>query len=313
MVNGEGIAQHVVESAEKAVLDELVTSLPAYDSSDIARFNTRCAKAALLLPSSIVLWVNQVRQMSVGLLRGLPLPLDLPATPNRKGLADSFAMPSDSLLGLIAACLGEIVSFEGKVCDRQIHNVYPAEDEVHGQLGASSGVLDWHVEDAFHPDRAEWLAILCLRGAPDALTYLARARDLSLAESDWLEMRHRPATLVVDESFCDGYRGRPFRVAMVTGPSDHFELSYDPSYTDLKDHNIQALLGRISVAAEAAKFSINLKAGDLLILDNRRVIHSRSALRANFDGRDRWIKRALIAETGRKRCFLQPGMIAFPS
>ena len=40
--------------------------------------------------------------------------------------------------------------------------------------------------------------------------------------------------------------------------------------------------------------AIKLKPGDLLLIDNRRVLHSRNAFQAHYDGYDRWLQRIYL-------------------
>jgi L-asparagine oxygenase len=40
--------------------------------------------------------------------------------------------------------------------------------------------------------------------------------------------------------------------------------------------------------------SVQLRAGDLLAINNNRCAHSRSAFPALFDGRDRWLQRVYV-------------------
>ena len=47
-------------------------------------------------------------------------------------------------------------------------------------------------------------------------------------------------------------------------------------------------------AAEAACTGVHLESGDLLIIDNRRAAHGRSAFEPRYDGCDRWLKRAYL-------------------
>jgi enduracididine beta-hydroxylase len=43
-----------------------------------------------------------------------------------------------------------------------------------------------------------------------------------------------------------------------------------------------------------------LQAGDVLILDNYRVVHGRKPFSAKFDGADRWLKRLNVTRDLRK-------------
>lgn len=40
---------------------------------------------------------------------------------------------------------------------------------------------------------------------------------------------------------------------------------------------------------------VRLEPGDLLVVDNRRAIHGRSAFPARYDGFDRWLQRMYVA------------------
>ena len=42
------------------------------------------------------------------------------------------------------------------------------------------------------------------------------------------------------------------------------------------------------------KNSINLKLGDMLIIDNNKCVHGRSSFEAKFDGKDRWLQRLYL-------------------
>jgi alpha-ketoglutarate-dependent taurine dioxygenase len=44
----------------------------------------------------------------------------------------------------------------------------------------------------------------------------------------------------------------------------------------------------------AAAREITLDPGEILVLDNRRVLHGRKPFRARYDGTDRWLRRAMV-------------------
>ena len=65
-----------------------------------------------------------------------------------------------------------------------------------------------------------------------------------------------------------------------------------------------AAMGRLEAAIEAACVEVRLRPGDVLLLDNRRAVHSRSSYEPQFDGVDRWLQRVwsrpetFVARTG---------------
>ena len=62
------------------------------------------------------------------------------------------------------------------------------------------------------------------------------------------------------------------------------------------DARARAALNAGKRAALAARTGVGLVAGDLLIIDNRRAVHGRSAFTPAYSGADRWLKRAYLVE-----------------
>ena len=53
----------------------------------------------------------------------------------------------------------------------------------------------------------------------------------------------------------------------------------------------KAALDRLEAAIERKCTSVKLVPGDVLLLDNRRTVHSRSSFSPAYDGKDRWLQR----------------------
>jgi L-asparagine oxygenase len=67
-------------------------------------------------------------------------------------------------------------------------------------------------------------------------------------------------------------------------------------------------LASVKSAARRATVSVGLAAGDLLVIDNRRAVHGRTAFSPRYDGRDRWLKRAyLVADLAASAADRRPG------
>ena len=58
-----------------------------------------------------------------------------------------------------------------------------------------------------------------------------------------------------------------------------------------------AALEHLRLCIGQSKQKIQLEPGDLLVFDNRRSAHARSAYTPRFDGSDRWLLRALVLES----------------
>jgi L-asparagine oxygenase len=77
--------------------------------------------------------------------------------------------------------------------------------------------------------------------------------------------------------------------------------SYDPFMkydldlmTGLTPEATEAL-AQMRAAANATKNYARLSVGDLLLVDNRRSVHSRSEFMPRWDGRDRWLQRCYVS------------------
>lgn len=90
------------------------------------------------------------------------------------------------------------------------------------------------------------------------------------------------------------------------------EVSFDPYYTEYEDAGDRVAADEFARAAERAAWSFNLKAGDFLLLNNRKTIHARSDHAPRRDGTDRWIKRAVIVDHSKASLMSRDGLIGFP-
>src|SRR6185312_14347882 len=101
-------------------------------------------------------------------------------------------------------------------------------------------------------------------------------------------------------SFTDhGTANRPWSdpLALIRGPLDAPWIVFDIAcgVRGLSPEAEKALEGLAAVCADPAlQRSVRLGPGDLLVIDNKRCAHARSAYEAHFDGHDRWLQRAYV-------------------
>jgi hypothetical protein len=53
----------------------------------------------------------------------------------------------------------------------------------------------------------------------------------------------------------------------------------------------------MGAAARCALRTVVLATGDLLVIDNARVVHGRTPYEPRFDGSDRWLQRSLVVRS----------------
>lgn len=289
-------ATYVLTDAEKASVEKLIRSMvPPYRPEVYDAFVSGCNAAAASLPQGVHQWRDQVRERRVGLIRNLPLDQLLPATPTVRYAADDLSMLADSVIGTLSALFGTVYTIEGKGTGRHIHNMYPVIGDEYTQLASSSKVeLEWHVEEAFHPARPCWLSLLCLRGDSEAATTVARARDLQLDPDTARVLRECRFKLRIDETYGDRAPSEYVFTSVLNGPVNDPEIILDPAYTVFEDDVETEVVAAVGRAAEQVHGRFTLSPGDLLVFDNRRVVHGRTSFLPRLDGTDRWLKRVFV-------------------
>ncbi|MGW0664585.1 TauD/TfdA family dioxygenase [Streptodolium elevatio] len=242
------------------------------------------------------------------LLRGL-LP-DLPDLGLTPGTLTPSAVSGDArfaalaLLG-VASLLGEPFSFRSLYGGRIVQHVLPVEEHRVAQTSGDSTDLLWHVEDAHRPDRCHYLALLCLRGAPEAVTQFASARAIRRMVGDrWARVLREPRFAVQpDTAHTNGVHhpsedtGGEEKVCVLSGPDEDPRIRYDAIYlhpADPGDRDAAYALHLAAEAADATAVGHVLEPGEVLVLDNRRAVHGRTTFTARYDGTDRWLLRAMV-------------------
>lgn len=260
------------------------------------------------------------------LLRDLPIG-PLPSTPPHPDSALAKDVSTELTLLTVARRLGQPVGYAPEHGGRVVQNLVPTREAADLQMStSSSSTLMFHTETAFHPHRPRYLALLCLRGNPEAATTLAPIFDIL----DALPERTRATTIAtmfeprfrtaVDTSFLPAQLGEPdtqptsgasaatgnqndpqdHRVfhgaphALLSGTLDEPTFVFDADLTVGLDADAERVVHELNAAIENAALSVVLEPGDLIVIDNNRAVHGRSPFRARFDGTDRWLQRAFI-------------------
>ena len=257
-----------------------------------------------LLPPDLYRQILDFRRRApsgdVLLLRGLlPGHVALPATPTSPPAPRSGSAPQAALLlAGVMGMLGEPFNYQGNYGGRLVQNLVPVPTMAFTQTGRSSSVmLDWHVEDGFREDRCDYVGLICLRGDPAAASQYAQAKDLRLPPALVATLREprfhtwaAPADDLPDDM-------PKRRVAVLTGPVAAPEIVYDTHHIapiDDADTEAAAALHELRTRLDEVRISHVMSPGDLLIFDNKRVVHSRTPFTARFDGTDRWLMRTMV-------------------
>jgi L-asparagine oxygenase len=235
--------------------------------------------------------------MGVLLLRGLRTG-NIPATPLSRGCHPR----SDSLLAkqmaIIASLLGVPVGYRCESAGALIQHMFPTSDDAERQMSSGSVELLTHTEQAFNGvSRPEFVLLGAMRGDAQAETYLLSAREfVSHLEERDIELLQEPVFLSdVDASFVEGGADKSTRgpFAVLRGSLDDPIITYDADLMSAPCAAHRRALASMADVWFSHRRGITLARGDVVIIDNTRVVHGRSSFSPRYDGTDRWLIRLM--------------------
>jgi L-asparagine oxygenase len=236
-----------------------------------------------------------------GLLPDLPDLQPTPDTTTPAGIDDMAQAAALSLLA-VGCVLGEPFTFAALYEGRLVQHVVPVPGQETAQTSEGSAALAWHVEDAFSDDRCDYVGLLCLRGQPGAATLVAPARALRLPAHVEHVLRQERFVIVPDLAHGIEEPDAAPAAPVLSGPRTDPEICFEAVYqrpADPSDTEARKALDVLAVAVEQAAVGHVLRAGELLIVDNRRVVHGRTVFTPRYDGADRWLQRVMVCADGR--------------
>ena len=229
---------------------------------------------------------------------------------------------------LLCACLlGDPIAWSTQQDGRIMHDVLPIRTHEWEQLGSGSReTLTWHTEEAFHPVRADYIGLMCLRNPDKVETTYATMDEVALSPEIAGILREPVFPIRPDRSHLPANRGAggnggkraeltercyawiaamdadPAPVAVLHGADDRPYLRADPFFMDMVQADARAAgaLAELCRQVDTSLKGYALAPGEVLFLDNYRAVHGRRAFQARFDGTDRWLKRLNVARDLRK-------------
>jgi hypothetical protein len=220
------------------------------------------------------------------------------ATQAKRGTIVTFSMPADESqqrpladgFVLLRGCefsdgqavdnkaVGELMSAFGQVSARDggtaIWPVRPVTTAAHATFSVRAGAAEWHTDAAYRDVPEDLVALLCVRPAADG------------GVSRLLHQRHARASLDADVGIALQQPQFSWRPPAVFGgrgtqcfpvlASDVVRWRWD-NLVVARSHRPAARIFREHLATAAGALDLPLQAGDVLVFDNRLMLHSRTA------------------------------------
>lgn len=203
---------------------------------------------------------------------------------------------SRQLIATFSSILGYLYKFNRKPNHSFIDIIKPKKEDENKQVGTNSCFLDWHVEDAFHNAKADYICLFCVQSNPNAKTLIFHGKDYLKQINDSNSLFTQKYLFKGDNTFDESKSYT--KTSYVIEPSHDPEFIYDPSFMEIPNDDLLIKeINELQNFIDNNHYEITLEKGDLLIFDNRRVAHSRSSYQPSYNEQDRTLLRTLIIES----------------
>jgi L-asparagine oxygenase len=236
---------------------------------------------------------------------GLPIDPELPDTPadGQDTSAKKTFVTEGVLMGL-GRTLGHPYAWRDEKKGMIVQQVCPVKrSEQKLSNEGSKATLALHVENSFSEHRPHYLILSCVRGDRDhhAKTGIASGRSIaSRLSPEHLATARRPEFRIqAPDSFAPPGGGKAYSepTPIFIGPDDALELRLDlPEFTECLTDAAQAAFDAIQEVAHqpGVVYDADMQPGEMLILANRKIAHSRTVFTPYYDGKDRWLQRMFV-------------------
>ncbi|HWN43352.1 MAG TPA: guanitoxin biosynthesis L-enduracididine beta-hydroxylase GntD [Thermoanaerobaculia bacterium] len=311
----QGLLQEIAENFETVEAPEFLLSAAVY---------------AHELPRRVRAVLNEFRlkepKEGICIIRGYPIDDDaIGDTPSHWKVRQprSPEFKEEAFLVLLGSLLGDLIAWSTQQDGHVVHDILPIRGHEGEQLGSSSEqLLWWHTEDAFHPCRGDYLGMMCLRNPTQVPTTFASLENVSL-DLRQRELLFEPHFAIrPDESHLkknkgngsglddllskaysqmESWNSEPEKISVLYGDRESPYIRIDPYFMDpVENKEAQQALDTLIQALEGELRDVVLQPGDVVIIDNFKGVHGRKPFRAQYNGRDRWLKRINIARDLRR-------------
>jgi L-asparagine oxygenase len=238
-------------------------------------------------------------------LRGLPVGANIPPTPMVDGSVQRSATVAAAVLLMIASGIGDPAAFRAEKSGALVQDVVPVPGKERFQGNAGSVLLSFHIENAFHEHRPDFVLLVCLRADHQRVaglrTACVRQALPLLSPSGRAALSSAEFTTAAPPSF-GGNAGSADRHAVLFGAPDDPNLRVDFAATVADNRRGEVALTELREIFGEVALTHRLRAGELAIVDNRVTVHGRTEFRPRYDGRDRWLQRTFsLADLRRSR------------
>lgn len=300
------VQEQVVQCADHAASFRAArTGLPEVPRADLRAFFRAAADAATRLPADVRRQLRDFRdhgnQSGYLLLTGLPVDDgELPPTPtSTPAPADRPLLAMEAWLAVVGVALGLPTGYRELRSGTVLQDVYPSPGAHYLSSETSETLLEFHTEMAYHRDQPHYVLLACSRADHErrAATLVGSVRNAVplISGEHRAALLDAPIPCHVDIAFRPDQDADPITsVQVLHGAETDPQLAYDRELLEPRTPTSASALAALSSALDQVTEAVKLTPGDLLIIDNYRTTHARTAFTPRWDGQDRWLHRMYV-------------------
>ncbi len=220
---------------------------------------------------------------------------------------------------IITSTLGYLYSWRTQQNGSMVADVLPIKGFEYYQQGFGSVAgLTFHTEDPFHIAAADFISLMCMRNLTNTATTLFPVNLTAIPNHIKRELFKVQFEIIPDESHTNlTYDNNNIgedqkisfkefnqvkKIAILYGTCENPYLRIDPEIILSSKLSQEAKIAYdyICQAIQRSKIEVSLVQGQIIIINNHRLANGRKPLKAEYNGKDRWLERVLVLEDIRK-------------
>jgi L-asparagine oxygenase len=299
-----------LNNEELEIIKTLASSIISSPSEEPEKF---CKESKLLtnkLPKRIKQILNDfvLHGSNTGylLIKNIDVDIDIKNNELITPPTNNCKVGENTLLAKIQSILinviGEMIAYEAEGYGLLFQDIVPVKHMENVQTSFGSNIeLEIHTEQAFSKLRPEIFSLACIRGDPNAFTYFLPVstilKNLDEKEIDLLRMPLWKTGVDLSfklngNEFIEGDIRGP--IAIINGSEKDPFLIFDQDLMFGITPESNEMIKKIIDIYYNHRISHNLKPGEIVLIDNRRSLHGRSAFFPKYDGYDRFLIRCFL-------------------
>jgi L-asparagine oxygenase len=273
----------------------LSKQIEIHPSTDSEIFCQKAKECSKYIPKRIQTYLSQISQYGYLIFQTFPDDF-FENTPNQNTEQIGGKTQLAKIQSILLSFIGEMISYEAEGNGYLLQDIVPVKNMSNLQTSVGSNIeLEIHTEQAFSNLRPDFLSLACLRGDENAFTYILPVSHIIQTNMDSILQKLLWKTQVDlsfklnGTEFVEGDIRGP--LAILNGSLEDPHLIFDQDLMTGITKEADKKIEDIIEIYKNNRISHCLQPGEILILDNRKVVHGRSPFSPKYDSKDRFLIR----------------------